>query len=230
MLSIDKYAYNNLLAKWRPEVKGLLWLFGMIIAFQPIMVIKLIAIPTVAIATMWAVKVNFHQYLKWFYAVIPFIALSIIGIAVTLAPRADQVYGGIYMFGNYLGVAKSMLPLAEQLTLRITTAIVCTYWFALTTPFQQIILLFKHMHFPSLLIEETLLMYRFIFIFVDSFEQIYRAQQLRFGYANLRLSMHSAGILVKMLFEQVIINYQKMVYSLDAKLFTGEFTVQEDKI
>ncbi|MCF6165846.1 Transmembrane component CbiQ of energizing module of cobalt ECF transporter [Furfurilactobacillus rossiae] len=230
MLTIDKYAYNNEIATWSPSVKGLLWLVGMIIAFQPILLLKIVFLPIAVIYTLHVVHVTFHQYLKWFYAVIPFIALSIIGIAFTMSPSPKNVYGAIHLFGNYFGLAKSMMPMTLELSFRIITAIVCTYWFALTTPFQQIILLFKHLHFPSLLIEETLLMYRFIFIFVDSFEQIYRAQELRFGYASLGLSVHSAAILGKMLFEQVIINYQKMTYALDAKIFQGEFAVQENKI
>ena len=35
--------------------------------------------------------------------------------------------------------------------------------------------------------------------------------------------IHSSGILAKMLFEQVIINYQMMTKALDAKLYNGDF-------
>lgn len=66
-------------------------------------------------------------------------------------------------------------------------------------------------------------MYRFIFIFIDAFEQIYRAQKLRLGYRNFRLAMRSSAILAKMLFEQVFVNYEQMVHALDAKLYDGEF-------
>ncbi|GKT02947.1 cobalt ECF transporter T component CbiQ [Furfurilactobacillus entadae] len=230
MLTIDKYAYRNDLASWRPEWKALLWLVGMVIAFQPIIWLKLIVLPIVMWATVHVVHITVHQYVKWFYALLPFIALSIIGIVVTVTPNHHEVYWGIPMFGNYLGIAKTMVPVAGRLSARILTAIVCTYWLALTTPFQQLIVLFQRLHFPILLIEETLLMYRFIFIFIESFEQIYQAQELRFGYANMRLSIHSAGILAKMLFEQVIINYQKMTYALDAKLFAGDFGVWENDV
>ena len=70
-----------------------------------------------------------------------------------------------------------------------------------------------------------MLMYRFIFIFIAACEQIYRAQKLRFGYDSMRLMIQSSGILAKMLFEQVLANYEMMTKALDAKLYDGEFYV-----
>ena len=69
-------------------------------------------------------------------------------------------------------MAKVMMPKAGQMALQCMTAIVCTYWFALTTPFIQILQVLKAARFPRVMIEVTMLMYRFIFIFVDAFDQI----------------------------------------------------------
>ena len=41
MLSIDKYAYENRIVNWSPKLKALLWLGGIILAFQPIQWLKL---------------------------------------------------------------------------------------------------------------------------------------------------------------------------------------------
>lgn len=125
----------------------------------------------------------------------------------------------------YIGVAKVMMPKAGQMALQCMTAIVCTYWFALTTPFIQILQVLKAVRFPRVMIEVTMLMYRFIFIFIDAFEQIHRAQKLRFGYDSVNLMIHSSGILAKMLFEQVIVNYEMMTKALDAKLYDGDFYI-----
>lgn len=223
MLTIDKYAYQNRLIDWSPRLKGLLWLIGIVLAFQPIQLIKIALIIGVAGWTLYVARMSFHQYIKWFYAILPFILLSIIGIIFTMSSDPHAIYYPVRLFGNYFGVSVAMLPKGLQLGLQVFAAVICTYWFALTTPFQQIIITLKAIHLPKLLIEETMLMYRFIFIFIDAFEQIYRAQKLRLGYSTFRLSLHSAGILAKMLFEQVIVNYEAMVHALDAKLYTGEF-------
>ncbi|AYM02466.1 cobalt ECF transporter T component CbiQ [Levilactobacillus yiduensis] len=226
MLVIDKYAYTNRIVGWSPQRKAMFWLLGMVIAFQPLLWLKPILLVLVAWNTMYLTQVSFHQYLKWFYAIIPFLLLSIVGIVFTVSHDARTIYGPVHLFNLYWGVSRSMLPQALRITLQALTAIVCTYWFALTTPFQQIIAFLKWLHLPNILIEETMLMYRFIFIFVEAFEQIHQAQKLRFGYDNIRLMIHSSGILAKMLFEQVMVNYQNMTYALDAKLYDGEFYVK----
>ncbi len=228
MLVIDKYAYSNRIVKWSPKIKGLLWLLGIILAFQPIILIKIVVLAVVIWHTLYATKMSVRVYLHWLYAILPFLLLSVIGIVFTMSPKASQIYYPIHLFGSYFGVSKVMLPRGLRLGVQVLTAVVCTYWFALTTPFQQIILMLKAVHMPALMIEETMLMYRFIFIFIEACEQIYRAQKLRLGYRTFRLSIHSAGILVKMLFQQVMTDYQQMVYALDAKLYNGEFKVGED--
>ncbi|MDH5105158.1 cobalt ECF transporter T component CbiQ [Lentilactobacillus diolivorans] len=225
MLSIDKYAYSNRILTWRPQIKGLIWLLGIVLAFQPILWIKGALIVVAVGHTLYAAHLSVHQYLKWFYAILPFILLSIIGIIFTMSTNKQIIYYPIRLFGYYFGVSKTMLPVGLHLGVQVFAAVVCTYWFALTTPFQQIIITLKSCHLPNLMIEEIMLMYRFIFIFIEAFEQIYRAQKLRFGYKNFRLSLHSSAILAKMLFEQVMVNYEHMVHALDAKLYDGEFKV-----
>ena len=227
MMVIDKYAYSNRLVNWNPRTKALMWLLIMVFAFQPVIWIKCVLVVAVAAYTMYVTKVGFSRYLKWFYALLPFLLLSIIGIVFTMSANKASIYFPIHMFGNYFGVSKVMLPEGLKLGIRVLAAVVGTYWFALTTPLQQIIELMADLHLPKILIEETMLMYRFIFIFIDSFEQIYRAQKLRFGYQNFRVSFKSAGILGKMLFEQIIVNYQSMVRALDAKLYNGDFDVRK---
>lgn len=225
MLSIDKYAYMNRIANWSPNKKALLWLIGMIVAFQPFDWIKPILLIAVACWTMYLTHVSFRRYIRWFYAIIPFILLSIIGIVVTATSNKDTLMFPIHIFGVYVGLSKTMLPMGGEVAIRSATAIVCTYWFALSTPFVQIIQVLKKIRMPRVMIEITMLMYRFIFIFIEAFEKIHRAQKLRFGYDSFSLMIHSSGILAKMLFEQVIINYEMMVKALDAKLYDGDFYV-----
>lgn len=223
MLSIDKYAYENRLVNWSPKLKALLWLAGIIVAFQPIQWLKLGVLFFVGGTTIYVARISFARYISWFYAIIPFVLLSILGIVLTATQQQSSLIWPIKIGSYYVGIAKVMLPMAGRVALQCMTAIVCTYWFALTTPFIQILQVLIAVHLPRVMIEVTMLMYRFIFIFIDAFEQIHRAQKLRFGYDSVGRMIHSSGILAKMLFEQVIINYQMMTKALDAKLYNGDF-------
>ncbi|QZN93094.1 cobalt ECF transporter T component CbiQ [Limosilactobacillus panis] len=225
MLSIDKYAYENRIVTWSPKLKALLWLLGIALAFQPLQWLKAATLVLVAAATVYLTKVSLKRYISWFYAIIPFVLLSIIGIVVTISGNRGSIIWPIKIGNVYLGMARVMIPQASRMALQCMTAIVCTYWFALTTPFIQILQVLKATHLPRVMIEVTMLMYRFIFIFIDAFEQIHRAQKLRFGYDTFGLMIHSSGILTKMLFEQVIVNYEMMTKALDAKLYNGEFYI-----
>lgn len=225
MLSVDKYAYENRIVSWSPKLKALLWLIGVILAFQPIQWLKVVILVAVAISTVYVTKISFKRYISWFYAIFPFIILSIIGIVITVSAHKLSLIWPIRIGSVYVGIAKVMIPKASRMALQCMTAIVCTYWFALTTPFIQILQVLKAAKFPRVMIEVTMLMYRFIFIFVDAFEQIHRAQKLRFGYDSFSLMVRSSGILAKMLFEQVIVNYEMMTKALDAKLYNGDFYI-----
>lgn len=223
MLSIDKYAYESRISDWSPKLKGILWLIGIILAFQPLLWLKALVLVVVAAITIYVTRVSLHRYITWFYPIIPFILLSIIGIVFTISSSASTVYAPIRLGSIYIGLSKVMMPRAWTMALQCMSAVVCTYCFALTTPFIQILKLLQSIHLPRVMVEVTMLMYRFIFIFIAAFQQIHRAQKLRFGYDSFRLMVRSSGILAKMLFEQVIINYDMMTKALDAKLYNGEF-------
>lgn len=76
---------------------------------------------------------------------------------------------------------------------------------------------------PRLLIEQILLIWRFIFILLDEALAIHRAQTLRFGYRRLPQSYRSLAMLVGLLFSRVLIRYQQMATALDVKLYQGDF-------
>lgn len=225
MLSIDKYAYSNRWAEWSPLTKAGIWLGLMILAFQPLLWLKFSMLICVAIITVRITQVSWRQYVKWFYAILPFLFLSILGIIFTVSQQKQDLLIACHWGQTYFGLSKTMLPVGAKIGIQAFSAIVGTYWFALSTPFTQIISLLHRLHLPDNLIEITMLMYRFIFIFIESCEQIYHAQKLRFGYDTIGLTLHSSGILAQMLFQQVIVNYRKMELALAAKLYDGEFRI-----
>ena len=70
-----------------------------------------------------------------------------------------------------------------------------------------------------------ILIYRFIFIFIEEAEEIYKSQQLKFGYTNLKTSYNSMSLLIKTLFFRMMRRYEDMSISLDIKLYDGKFHV-----
>ncbi|MGL4914480.1 MAG: CbiQ family ECF transporter T component, partial [Romboutsia sp.] len=75
----------------------------------------------------------------------------------------------------------------------------------------------------------SILVYRFIFIFLEEVSDIRKSQQLRFGYINLKTSYNSCGILGNMLFKRMMKRYEDMCISLDMKLYDGKFHIVGDE-
>ena len=97
----------------------------------------------------------------------------------------------------------------------------------LTTPFNQLIFIFKKLQLPDVVLEISMLMYRFIFIFMEEVADIRTSQELRFGYINLKNGYRSFGLLVNMLFKRMMIRYDEMSIALDMKLYDGTFYIVE---
>ncbi|MGL5750274.1 MAG: CbiQ family ECF transporter T component [Paraclostridium sp.] len=54
---------------------------------------------------------------------------------------------------------------------------------------------------------------------------MYKSQQLKFGYINLKNSYKSTGLMINMLFLRLIKRYEDMSIALDIKMYDGKFHV-----
>lgn len=70
---------------------------------------------------------------------------------------------------------------------------------------------------PTILIEITFLMYKYIFIFFEEIDAIYHAQAARLGYINMKNAVHSLGILVGMLIIRSFIRAQSAYEAILAR-------------
>lgn len=223
MLLIDKIAYENRLLDLSPGIKGCLYLFLLISCFlSPPMVQVLISL-IIGGVTIFVTKVRASRYFKWLLVPAPFLVISILTILFSVSSQSKDFIFQIPVFHHFLGISEASLYLGIRLFFRSASCVICTYFFILTVPFHQILLIMKRAHFPALLIELTMLMYRFIFIFIDELLIIKRAQDMRFGFKGLKNSYQSLGVLIKLLFFQTFDRFNKMILSLEMKFFDGDF-------
>ncbi|HEY0208188.1 energy-coupling factor ABC transporter transmembrane protein [Acerihabitans sp.] len=223
MLDIDRLAWQNRWQARDPMRKFVLYavLLGIALLTSPMYqcATLLLLIPL----TCYLARVGLARYLRWLGVPLGFLAVSLLSIALSFAWSAEGMLYSVRLGTLYFGLDHHGLTLANQAMWRSMTALAATYLFVLTTPFTQIIQILKRCHLPRLLIEHTLLSYRFIFIFLDEAMAIRQAQSLRFGYSSLRTGYHSLAMLVGMLMLRVMTRYREMSIALDVKLYQGEF-------
>lgn len=224
MLIIDKIAYNNRLSHTNPYLK-----FGLGFAFLILAVLWnnlwfltaiIVGMNTLLILVA---KINKKQYIRLLSIPSVFILLSLGATLFYFSKEKNEFIFCINIIGYYLGYSKITLIRAADILVRCLAAISCIYFITLTTGFNQMILVFKKLHIPKEIIEIIMLTYRFIFIFLEETAEIYIAQEMRFGYVNLKTAYRSLGILVSTLFTRIMIRYQDMSIALDTKLYDGEF-------
>ncbi|MFR0019137.1 MAG: cobalt ECF transporter T component CbiQ [Paraclostridium dentum] len=226
MLEIDNCAYLNNIKDVNPLIKLGITFIGVIASMLTQNAnIHILIMLFMTSLILFIARVDMKLYIKCLK--IPIIFL-IIGIGLNLInisfENKDYIFN-VNILGLYIGTTEFAVKSSVNILLRAMSCIISIYFLILTTPFNQLIIVLKKLHIPHTLIELMILIYRFIFIFIEEAEEIYKSQQLKFGYTNLRTSYNSMSLLIKTLFFRMMRRYEDMSISLDIKLYDGKFHV-----
>jgi cobalt/nickel transport system permease protein len=85
--------------------------------------------------------------------------------------------------------------------------------------------LLRRLRCPLLLIDLMTLIYRFIFVLLESLNDMYTAQDSRLGYINFRRGIVSAGLLGSQLFIDAYHRSQRLQVALDSRGYAGDLKV-----
>jgi len=105
----------------------------------------------------------------------------------------------------------------------------CLYFLALTTPMIELFAVLKAARLPESLIELSMLIYRYIFVFLDMALCIRYAQTIRLGYSNFRRSINSIGMLASTLFIRSWEQGDKLFLAMNSRCYDGKMTLFEVK-
>ena len=227
---IDDYAYKNKLYKVNPNKKFIIGMLLLILSLiNPFNYISLLIIALMSFVIIVIAKIELKDYLHFIKIPLTFLIISIIMILLNFSHNKEIFLYSIKIGNLYVGVTNESLKSAMHLFFRALSCLTCIYFIMLTTPFYQLIFVFKKLHLPDVVLEISMLMYRFIFIFMEEVSDIRKSQELRFGYINLKNGYNSFGLLVSMLFKRMMIRYDEMSIALDMKLYDGTFHIVGDE-
>ena len=225
---IDDYAYKNKLSKVNPNMKFAIGMLLLILSLiNPYNYISLIIIAIMSLVIVGIAKIELKDYIHFIKIPLVFLIISIIMILLTFSKDKEVLLYSIKIGSLYIGVSNESIISSTHLFFRALSCLTCIYFIMLTTPFNQLIFVFKKLHLPDIVLEISMLMYRFIFIFMEEVADIRKSQELTFGYINLKNGYNSFGLLVNMLFKRMMIRYDEMSIALDMKLYDGTFYIVE---
>lgn len=220
---IDQYAYTSRIRQLDPAQKAALTALVIVLCL-------LLDRPLVGLAA-----VLWMGGLTIFWAGIPgrvvgrvllaeglLLLLSVVGVALSFstaplpAPVASVQVGLLW-----IGTSPAALALAARLGCRALGCAAAMNFLALSTPLIDLVDLLRRLRVSPVLIDLMSVMYRYVFVLLESMQRMHTAQQSRLGYATRRAAMRSSGLLASRLFVDAYQRSRRMQTALESRGSTG---------
>ena len=202
----DTIAYNNRLRTIRPEQK-------VIFAFLLLMMAMIGSWKTQVMITIWLAawiigyaRVSWKVYAKTLGVVALFLMVSFPALLVSI----DKSF--------HVSIDRSQISIVMSLLSRSVAAWSCLFFLLVTTPFPEMLYVFKRMKVPSIIIDLLFFTYRFVFVFEKAAEELYVAMKARNGGNHWR----HGGMLVFQLFQKIWHSYEVLRLALWARGVSNE--------
>lgn len=233
MLAIDKYAYTNRLNKVNSVEKISFSLITLLLCLVfNSNNLNVFVIITMSIAILYIAQIPVFTYLKALAIPVPFLIISVITIVININPDPESLLYGFRVKSLVIGITKAGISRAMSLFLRSLACISSMYFLAFTTSIVDITSTLRKTRIPMIFIEMMTIIYRFIFVLIDTAVYMKLSQECRLGYSNIKRSYSSLGALITNLFMKAYDRYRMLYLSLMARGYTGELNVvcRESKI
>ena len=228
-LDIDAMAYNSKMRSWNAGFKVLLAVTSLIlcIAFNNIYV-SLATILMMGYLTVVVGELDFDHYLSMMTIPIIFMVVGAITIAIgySLKPTGQYYLHVFNLF--YIYWSDRSLTQAAVLILKALGAVSALYMMTLTTPLTELVSVLRKIHMPKLIIELMNMIYRYIFIMLETYSRLKNSAESRLGYCDFRTSCYSFGQIASNLFVITLKKGNAYYNALEARCYDGELNFLED--
>lgn len=228
--AIDIYAYDSKINHWNSALKvglAILMLLGCII-FDNLYVSALV-IAISAFITVGLGKLPVITYIKLLCIPMAFLIVGSFIIAVNFGVQ-EQGLAGIWLpFNYYVFVTTDSLNTVLHLWGKAFGGLSAMFMMSLSTPSNEIFSVLRKIKVPALVIELMNMIYRFIFVMVDTFVRMNNSAESRLGYVDGRTALHTFGNIAGNL---LVISIKKGSHYYDAmesRCYDGELIFWEDE-
>lgn len=164
------------------------------------------------------------RYARLMTVPVGFLLLSTLALMINVSSIPLDAYA-IPIGSFYLTSSINSLQFGGRLILTALAAVSCLYFLSLSTPLTDIIMMLEKIHCPRILTELMLLIYRFIFILLETASAIRTSQHCRLGYKDLRTSVRSFGKMGSALFIRAFQKSQRLYEAMESRCYNGRLQV-----
>ena len=225
MIAIDKLCYGSRLRKKNGTVKfayAMVTLLICVISKSPAAAV--VTLVTNGYLTVYKGGVRPRRYLHFMTVPLVFLMLSTAAIVFNLKRQPLDLFalklGSWYLTGSWAG-----LKYALQLILTAMASVSCLYFLSMTTPMPDILNVLDRLHCPRLLGELMLLIYRYIFVLLETAGNIHISQICRLGNKDYSTAIHSFAALGSTLMLRAISRSKALYDAMEARCYDGRIQV-----
>ncbi|NLN97365.1 MAG: cobalt ECF transporter T component CbiQ [Eubacteriaceae bacterium] len=227
--SIDYQAYHSKIRGWNPTFKFLFTCIALILCIG-------LDNPYVSVTTIVAMGfvsivlggVSFHDYLSTMMLPITFILLGtlMIGIDFSLTPKGEyNFHFGFF----YIITSKSRLLHMGAIILKVFGAISTMITLTLSTPATEIVGVLRKLKVPKLIIELMNMIYRYIFVMMDTYRQMKESAESRLGFVDYKTSLHTFAGIASNIFVVTLKRSGDYYNALESRCYEGELLFLEEE-
>lgn len=229
MLNTDTYAYASRLKAVDPMQKFIfafltlgvcLWADQLLVSIAVIIIMSGVAIGLGG--------VPLSVWLKFMFVPITFLIIGIFTIAINISQESNNYIFAFPVAGFWVGISEVGIYQGINLFFRVLGSVSCLYFLSLSTPMVDLLSVLRKLRLPKLVVEMMGLIYRFIFVLLETSATMFIAQNSRLGYVNLASGYRSMGSLASALFIRAYKRSNDLYTSLEARGYNGELKVLEE--
>lgn len=227
--AIDFYAYASKIRSWNPTFKVVFSFMTLLLCVglnNPLVSATVI----IGMAYLTVIKggLPLSAYISVLLIPITFIILGTVAIGIDFS---SQPLGQFNLFVGFGYVFTSVDKLREMafLMLKVFGAISAMIMMTLSTPSSEIIGVLRKAHVPKLIIELMNLIYRYIFILMDVFNNMRNSADSRQGYCDFKTSCYTFGSVASNMLVVSLKKANAYYTAMEARGYEGDLVFLEDE-
>ena len=229
MIAIDKLCYASRLRKKNGTVKfAYATVTLLILVISRSLPAAIIVLLLNGFLTVKKGGVKGRRYLHFMTLPLIFLVLSTLAILFHIREEPMDLFA-LPVGSRYLTGSREGLQYAMQLILTALASVSCLCFLSMTTPLPDILNVLHKLRCPRLLGELMLLIYRYIFVLMDTAGKIRIAQQSRLSNKDYRTAVKSFGALGSVLMIRAISRSKALYDAMEARCYDGTIQVLSEE-
>ena len=220
--NLEYYAQTNALREVHCYLKLILGLGAILICVaSPGPLAPLLILLTISAVTIVLAKIPVEAYIELLHIPL-FFAISSVIVILFLSGGGDPILT-FTLAGIPLTATTSSANLAFLVLVRTFGGMCGLFFISLTTPMVDIFSAMHTIRIPQVVIDLSMLIYHFIFVFIGQMIAIHNAQTIRQGYSSLKRSINSLAMLGAMLFIRAWKEAEDLIIAMDSRCYDGKW-------